>query len=51
MGDFRNSAGIVINETKTLYIIMQNKRSPQKMTQGYLEEHRSQPEMPPAGQL
>lgn len=51
MGDFRNSAGIVINETKTLYIIMQNKRSPQTMTQGYLEEHKSQLEMPPAGQL
>ena len=30
---------------------MQNKRSPQTMTQGYLEEHKSQLEMPPAGQL
>lgn len=30
---------------------MQNKRSPQKMTQGYFKEHRSQLEMPPAGQL
>ena len=49
MADLRNRAGIVINETKTLYIIMQNKQSLQKMTQGYSKEQRSQLEMPPAG--